>query len=98
MKRDCIKDFIDSWLIIDGQINQFVYMEIPTVKTKAHQWNIRFREAGYYCVQFNNRYPNWGEIYSWCSNNIGIEHFAWLGNTFWFETEQDKSWFLLRWS
>lgn len=38
---------------------------------------------------------NWREMNAWCQKRHG-DQFTWTGRIFWFETEKDRNWFLLR--
>lgn len=90
-KQD-INDFIEKWnkLIPNG----------PTNKTKF--WIQRCREEGY--PEFRMRNPPLGDIIEW--QKTTVPHFKflmlspWLGynHYFFFNTEQDKVLFILRWS
>lgn len=60
-------------------------------------WNDIFRQAGYYHVVSNTRAP-WPEMHNWITEHIGNEHYAWSGNSFWFEHHDDAVLFSLRWA
>lgn len=85
MKKDCIQDFIEAW-------RQYDEISDP----KVPSWNMRFRNAGYYCAELNG--VEWNKCHEWCRENFGARNYAWVGSTFWFESEQDVIWFTLRWS
>lgn len=92
MKKDCILDFVDTWQAYDQTKSDIVRLGV--------NWNARFREAGYYSVELTkNAITNWwGDVHKWCGETFGKEHYTWVGETFWFETEQAAVWFALRWS
>jgi hypothetical protein len=56
------------------------------------------RDAGYYEVEIDNTGPRWREIHNWCEANLGWENYNWTGSTFWFNTDEDRVFFMLRWS
>lgn len=88
MKKDCIQDFIDAWRERDDPSDP-----------RVPPWNIRFREAGYYSAPIRLRVLNdWSDCHKWCNDKFGEKHYAWVGSTFWFETERDAILFILRWS
>lgn len=92
MKR-CIKDFIISCQEQDKK--NVVY----------DQWNGRFAREGYYKVELtrdpiNNwtrDYIWWRDVHDWCVHQFGLDHYASVGETFWFETEANAIEFILRW-
>ena len=69
------------------------------------QWNERFAREGYYKVELTrNPISNWtsdsiwwGDVHDWCKKHCGRDHYAWVGETFWFETEANAIEFILRW-
>jgi hypothetical protein len=88
MKRDNIQDFIAAWKSWDKTNAQNLIIPI---------WHNRFREAGYYECKLGNA-SKWTDSHQWCKENIGEQHYAWVGNVFWFETEQDAIAFTLKWT
>jgi hypothetical protein len=58
-------------------------------------WNSTLEDQGFHSVKVS---PWNNEVYEWCTEQYGIEHFAWTGSKFFFETEQDAIMFTLRWS
>ncbi len=56
-------------------------------------------------LKFSVQYPRtaqwwasggkWYEISTWCNNNF--KNWDYINETFKFESQQDKNWFLLRW-
>lgn len=69
---------------------------LKSVKPHIEDWNAVFHSGGYYLVNPNTT-PRWEEIHRWCVENLGDNRYAWNGNNFWFETEQDAIMFTLRW-
>ena len=49
-------------------------------------------------ISINNIINNWNEIHEWCKATYGSDHYTWSGNEFVFESEEDLTWFILRWS
>lgn len=91
--KDSIKNFIAGWKAWDQEDNKsLVYLN----------WNHRFRDAGYIGVAISDSYifPN-KNIEIWCNENIGEDHYAWVGApdqfTYWFENEETALQFSLRW-
>jgi len=39
----------------------------------------------------------WPDVHKWCEWQFGRDHYVWIGNIFWFETEQDQILFMLTW-
>lgn len=91
--KDAIKNFIEGWKAWDQEDNKG-----PVYKN----WNLRFRDAGYISVVLINSwiFPK-ENIEAWCNENVGIEHYAWVGGidscTYWFENEEAALQFSLRW-
>lgn len=85
--KDCIQDFIQSWRKYDKS----------DTDTKFPCWDTRFRSAGYYPVLISN-ITQWTQIHAWCTETVGHDHYAWSGNTFYFESDQAAIQFTLRWS
>ena len=46
----------------------------------------------------NEGHKNWKEVHRWCKEQYGEDHYTWTGSRFWFETEQDATWFAMRWA
>mgnify|MGYP007090102895 CR=1 FL=1 len=86
MPKDNIRDFIDSWQAYDKEHNV----------TNAI-WANRFKDAGYYHVQFMGGGQKWNEMHKWCKEHIGDRHYAWAGDNFWFETPEQSFWYRLAW-
>lgn len=69
------------------------------------QWNERFAREGYYKVELTrdsvsnwvSDYIWWSDVHDWCKEQYGSEHYAWVGETFWFESEANAIEFILRW-
>lgn len=86
MKKDCIKDFIDSW-------SKFSSLGI------SQDWDRRFKDAGYFDVDLGlDGLQNWPDVHSWCMKQYGKRHYSWVGSKFWFESEEDSIIFALRWA
>lgn len=86
MKKDCILDFCEGWKDYDTGFD-------PSLPS----WSSRFRDAGYYQAELKH-FHLWNETHKWCRENFGERHYAWAGNTFWFENEKDAVLFILKWS
>ena len=86
--KDNIKDFVESWKKYD-QVSDRTGLP-PT------DWHHRFKEAGYHSVSLNSL-TEWQAIHTWCTRQVGKEHYAWTGQIFWFETQEAANWFTLRW-
>lgn len=88
--KNSIHDFIRMWKQYDG--------ENPNVPS----WTSRFRSAGYYTVKIKfdfNKNNFLEDMHCWVKENIGEKHYAYTGsNIFWFETKDDVTKFLSRWS
>jgi hypothetical protein len=57
-------------------------------------WNDLFEIAGYVSVDLS---PKNKDCYLWAREQFGLEHIAWTGSKFWFESEKDAIMFTLRW-
>ena len=88
MKKDCIQDFVDGWQSFD--------ITLPYATRNRVNWMVRFQEAGYHKITITVS-NSWIPIHEWCEQIIGRNNYAWTGNTFWFETEEDAVAFKLRW-
>lgn len=87
MKKDCIQDYIDWWQSYD---------KMYTSNRNRVNWMVRFQEASYHKITITVS-NSWIPIHEWCEQIIGRNNYAWTGNTFWFETEEDAVAFKLRW-
>lgn len=93
--KDSIKNFVDAWHSYDQKDNKYRHLG-------STKWNHRFRDAGYIEVIMT---PAWifsnKNIEAWCNENVGTEHYAWVGDlaacTYWFENEETALQFSLRW-
>lgn len=55
-----------------------------------------FKNHGYYSVTLpNNIFREWTDIHEWCRLIFGDKHYIWYGRTFWFETAEDRTMFIL---
>jgi len=91
IKKDCITEFIQAWKSWD---------RTQKAKEIVANWNIRFAEAGYYRAVPSRAsvQHHWHDMHVWCQEQFTPEHYAWAGDTFWFESDQDAMLFILRWS
>jgi len=87
IKAKSIRDFIHEW---------DEHNEGSTGAYTFPNWDERLSEGGYYSVA-SSAMP-WNKIHNWCEQEFGHSHYAWVGNVFWFETEEAAIWFALRWS
>lgn len=60
-------------------------------------WSDLLSKNGYYYVDLANS-THWSTIHSWCNSNFGMDHYAWTGSRFWFETHENAVLFALRWA
>lgn len=90
-KKDCIQDFCDAWQAYDRKSTNYI---------ADRNWDLRFRDAGYYGVGLGTKSDRGRrELHKWCEEQVGKKHYAWTGTAmFWFETEQAAVLFALRWS
>jgi hypothetical protein len=83
--RDCIRDFVDSWKQYDSQSG-----------VHSSNWNSRLADAGYHRVELI-RVTHWNDVHIWCEDIFGKQHYAWVGNEFWFECKENALLFQLKW-
>ena len=85
-KSESIVDFIESQKMWDS-----------LTEKHTENWAESLQSAGYVgvCIDIQNNKP-W-LIKKWCAEQFGIRHYAWSGDVFWFESEQDSVLFSLRW-
>lgn len=81
-----------------------VYIEVFMNKEVDHDsktvsvdtiFQMKFKYSSYYNGPFD--YNDWESIHAWCTKSFGSDHYTWVGFTFWFETEEARNWFALRW-
>lgn len=61
-------------------------------------WSVIYKEKGYYGVRLLiTGKRDWDRIHDWCLKNIGAEHYSWVFDEFFFETEKDMIYFSLAW-
>lgn len=65
------------------------------VMNKKDYYTPQLNAAGYYVHKPSSNH-NWQEMHEFCQSNFGQEHYTWVGSNFWFETEKDRNWFILR--
>lgn len=90
-----IRNFID-------QFEEQCYFE--RAKTSADpepiDWISLLEQQSYIKVSIErklySRYE-WQELINWCTGNIGIDHYCFTGNYFWFESAEIATLFSLRW-
>jgi hypothetical protein len=107
MKKDSISDFIQAWKNYDLPVSstgKLPVREYSEGLTDFFRWRHRFKEAGYYEVQVpallvkhGLKYTIHPSIKNWCNEQFGSDHYTWIYDRFYFETEKDAMLFALRW-
>lgn len=60
-------------------------------------WPATLKKAGYFSYHIKTL-KTWTSMHEWCREKFGDDHYAWTGAQFWFETKEDATMFILRWS
>jgi hypothetical protein len=85
-------------------IHQFMYhKQVVDEKAAANwatsRWAQEFRAAGYFSACFApGDIGRWQAAHTWCCEQFGSNHYAWVGNQFWFESEEHAVLFALKWA
>lgn len=85
------------------KINTFVPWDLQGIQGNLHVGNLHYYSANY----IRKNYPSYTigkcefahleEVLFWCEENFG-NNWIWNWTTIYFKYEQDKSFFMLRWS
>lgn len=106
MKKDSISDFINAWKKYDRpSLHRPGPFGIHTERPELNHWQRRFKDAGYYEVQApmpidvdeGHTYRVHPSVKNWCDEKFGSDHYSWIYDRFYFETEKDAMLFVLRW-
>ena len=54
---------------------------------------VHYDSYDYYATNLKNQ-----ELHNWCKQQFGGRNYTALFNTFYFSTEEQRNWFILRWS
>lgn len=80
-------------------IGEFIASRARTVTGPPARWSCEFRQAGYFPATLPvGEISKWQAAHQWCKQEIGVDHYSWTGNQFWFEREDHAVMFLLKWS
>lgn len=55
------------------------------------------RDAGFIVVQAKS-WTYWSEMHQWCSENLSLDNYTWIGTDFWFDNQRDATLFALHWA
>jgi hypothetical protein len=75
-------------------LNQIRNLRESQKSAECLDLNDLFEHAGYVSVKFTT--VNMACL-DWCGEKFGLDHCAWTGSKFWFESEKDAIMFTLRW-
>lgn len=86
------KRSIRDWIKLHKKLAEIAYLDGHPLEIQQ-----QLEQAGFTRVYLNNMYV-WKELHDWCQKVIGVEHYTWFGNIFWFSDEQDALLFDLKWN